>query len=320
MCTFFRYKIGNKHIAGKNYDVPAPCYGLILWNPRGKRKEAMIKPPEKPVKWMSKYGSITFNQVGRDFPASGMNEKGLLVEQTTLWNTIYPDKDNRDAIKELQLIQYLLDTCSTTREAVDLIERVRISQDTAKLQYVISDGSGEICLIEFILGEMKIYYNDKFHNKVITNDMIDTSVDYLNTHLGFGGTKSVKYSKFSLDRYVVIVDELKKVIDAKIHFDDIEILDKSKYEDTQWQIIYDFENMSIKWRTQSENHIKQILLNDYIHEKNCLTIDINNKETKEYTYLINLELITHFFKDSKYFKSLRVRDSDIEFMASYPEK
>jgi penicillin V acylase-like amidase (Ntn superfamily) len=87
MCTFFRYKFGNRCFIGKNYEVPSPCSGLIFWNPAGIKKRALIKPPEEPVEWLSKYGNITFNQVGRDFPSSGMNEKGLIVEQTILWNT-----------------------------------------------------------------------------------------------------------------------------------------------------------------------------------------------------------------------------------------
>jgi choloylglycine hydrolase len=32
----------------------------------------------KTISWISKYGSITFNQYGREFPTGGMNEKGLV--------------------------------------------------------------------------------------------------------------------------------------------------------------------------------------------------------------------------------------------------
>jgi len=67
MCTFFRYKNRISHIVGKNYDFPSPCYGLTFWNPVGSKKRALIKPPELPVEWVSKYGNITFNQAGRDF-------------------------------------------------------------------------------------------------------------------------------------------------------------------------------------------------------------------------------------------------------------
>jgi len=320
MCTFLRYRIGDRHIIGKNYDVPSPCYGLIFWNPAGIEKEALIKPPDKPVKWISKYRNITFNQVGRDFPASGMNERGLVVEQTTLWNTIYPDKDSRDAIKELQLIQYLLDTCSTTKEALEIMSKVRISQETAKLQYILSDITGDICLIEFILGKMFVYSNNDFAYEVITNDMIDTSIDYLNTHLGFGGTKSVKYSKYSLDRYVVTIDAIQKEIKSKSIPDAFDLLDKSKYEDTQWQIVYNMDKNCIKWRTSSNNSINEIRVLDFMTKNECVIIDLDSMEQQQYTKSRNLQLVNQFFRESIYFKGIKITDSDIDILASYPEK
>lgn len=36
-----------------------------------------------------------------------MNEAGLVVEQTTLWSTLYPGADERPAVNELQWIRYL---------------------------------------------------------------------------------------------------------------------------------------------------------------------------------------------------------------------
>jgi len=31
--------------------------------------------------WVATYGSVTFNQFGRDKPMTGINEKGLMVSQ-----------------------------------------------------------------------------------------------------------------------------------------------------------------------------------------------------------------------------------------------
>ena len=61
-----------------------------------------------------------------------MNEKGLVAAQTTFWNSIYPDRDNRKAIKELKLLQYISDICSTTAEAIECIENVSVSQEMAE--------------------------------------------------------------------------------------------------------------------------------------------------------------------------------------------
>lgn len=76
-CTFFVIKAQTLISIGKNYDVPSLCYGLIFWSPAG-LKSILIKPYDEPVEWTSKYGNNIYNQVERDFPASGLNEKGLV--------------------------------------------------------------------------------------------------------------------------------------------------------------------------------------------------------------------------------------------------
>jgi hypothetical protein len=50
MCTLFGYKTEHGYCIGKNYDVHLPCHGLLFWNPAGITKEALIKPPEEPVR------------------------------------------------------------------------------------------------------------------------------------------------------------------------------------------------------------------------------------------------------------------------------
>jgi choloylglycine hydrolase len=319
MCTFFRYKNGVSHFVGKNYDVPSPCYGLIFWNPAGLKKRALIKPPEVPVEWVSKYGNITFNQVGRDFPASGMNEKGLIVEQTTLWNTIYPDRDNRKAIKELQLIQYLLDVCSSTKESIECIENVRVSQEMAKLQYIISDREGNICLAEFILGEMKVYSNNDFAYQVITNDMIGTSIDYLNIHIGFGGTKSAQFSKYSLDRFVVTIEAIQNGFKSDSTPSVFKLLNLSKYDDTQWQIVYNLKDLSIKWRRKVNDRINELRLSDFVNKDECIILELDTAEKNKYSKSRNLILANRFFKESTYFGGIKIKDNDIEILASISE-
>ena len=66
-------------------------------------------PDGNTISWVSQYGSITFNQYGKEFPTGGMNEKGLVVELMWLDGTIYPQPDERPAIGVLQWIQYQLD-------------------------------------------------------------------------------------------------------------------------------------------------------------------------------------------------------------------
>lgn len=105
-------KNSNSLLLGHNLDWHIGI-GLFITNQRNVEKTALMDPLENPAKWVSKFGSITFNQVGRDLPYGGMNEKGLAVEQMTLGQTEYPRKDSRQSISACQWIQYQLDISST---------------------------------------------------------------------------------------------------------------------------------------------------------------------------------------------------------------
>ena len=66
-------------------------HGLLIVNKKGVAKRAMLlNPAEKAAEWVSKYGSVTFNQYGREMPNGGMNEVGLVVETLMLPSTQNP--------------------------------------------------------------------------------------------------------------------------------------------------------------------------------------------------------------------------------------
>ena len=62
--------------------------GLVIVNKRNVSKTGCWFS-NKPT-WTSKYGSITINQFGREFPSRGMNEVGLVVGEMTLTETQFP--------------------------------------------------------------------------------------------------------------------------------------------------------------------------------------------------------------------------------------
>ncbi len=96
-------------------------------NKRNVTKTAAAFPPEKPITWTSKYGNITFNQMGREFPYGGINEAGLVIEQMWLDKTRYPVSDNRYGLSELQWIQYQLDNSATINDVIASDTLVRVS-------------------------------------------------------------------------------------------------------------------------------------------------------------------------------------------------
>src|SRR3712207_5256230 len=78
-CTTFCLRAGDGVVFGKNYDFSIG-YGMVVTNKRGVAKTALLETDDRPARWVSRYGSITFNQFGRESPSGGMNEAGLVVE------------------------------------------------------------------------------------------------------------------------------------------------------------------------------------------------------------------------------------------------
>ena len=73
-CTTFCLKDDEGLVFGRNYDWHLD-HGLVIVNKRNVTKRALlIDPEDTPARWISKYGSVTFNQYGREFPIGGMVE------------------------------------------------------------------------------------------------------------------------------------------------------------------------------------------------------------------------------------------------------
>ena len=76
-CSTFLCGEGDSLYFGKNYDWNVED-GLLMVNKRGLQKSAAVR--QHAASWTSKFGSVTFNQYGREWPSGGMNEAGLVVE------------------------------------------------------------------------------------------------------------------------------------------------------------------------------------------------------------------------------------------------
>ena len=74
-CTTFCLKHNGEVLFGRNYDFRIGD-ALIFVNKRGVAKTATVGDSPNPAKWISRYGSVTFNQYGRENPTGGMNEAG----------------------------------------------------------------------------------------------------------------------------------------------------------------------------------------------------------------------------------------------------
>lgn len=151
-CTTFCLRDDGRIVFGKNYDW-AVDDGLLIVNKRGVARTADVVGDPRPASWVSRYGSVTFNQYGRDFPMGGMNEKGLTIELMWLDGTRYPQADARPSVDVLQWIQYQLDNHATVAEVLKADKSVRIV-GSAPLHYLVADRQGQVATVEFLDGRM----------------------------------------------------------------------------------------------------------------------------------------------------------------------
>src|SRR5215207_8648578 len=152
-CTTFFINKSGQMVFGRNYDWITDA-GMVCTNLKGLSKISMQTENGETISWVSLYGSITFNQYGKEFPTGGMNEKGLVVELMWLDETKYPSNDERPAIGVLQWIQYQLDNCATIEEVLATDKIMRIATvGTTPLHYLVADGKGNAATIEFLQGK-----------------------------------------------------------------------------------------------------------------------------------------------------------------------
>lgn len=264
-CTTFCLKDGDRIVFGRNFDFQVG-YGHIVINKRNVRKVALVRPPEATHEWISTYGSISFNQAGMEFPYGGINEKGLVIEQMALNESIYPEIDERHGLTELQWIQYHLDNSSSVEEVITSDEFLRISpQSVAKLHFLVADRMGNVATIEYIDGKMIVHTGDSLKVTALANDPYEESMEYLQQFSGFGGNIEIPESTAPLDRFVNAAAGLKEYSGEDIIQCSFEILDRVRQEDssTQWSIVYDITRLEIYLQTQKNPEIRKLSLEQF---------------------------------------------------------
>src|SRR4030042_3274623 len=153
--TTFVMRGGGAARLAKNLDWPVG-EGLVLVNKRDVVKEAFGGNRSAALRWTSKYGSVTFNQFGREFPLGGINEAGLVSEELRP-QADYPRPDGRPGLNELQWIQYHLATCRSIKEVLKSASGLSISKHLFGLHYLIADRKGNVAVVEFTDGQRAAY-------------------------------------------------------------------------------------------------------------------------------------------------------------------
>jgi len=260
-CTAFVMRGGGALFLAKNLDW-AVGDGLLCVNKRDVSKEAFGDGSSARLRWTSKFGSVTFNQFGREFPLGGINEKGLVIEELSA-RMKYPPPDGRPGLNEFQWTQFHLDTCRTVKEVLKSASSVRVSRLLIGLHYLVADRKGNAAVIEFINGRTVSYSGDTLPVAVLSNDSYEQSLRDLKFYRGFGGEQVVPGGPGSGERFVraaAALREYQSLGQRPLVDQAFVILKAVAQEDTQWSIVYNIPRRLVFFKTKDHRRYKIIPL------------------------------------------------------------
>jgi choloylglycine hydrolase len=325
-CTAFVMPSEEGAFLAKNLDWPLG-EGLLIVNKRGVWKKAYIEQGRR-LSWISTYGSITFNQFGKEFPLGGMNEMGLVVEELNLYGDA-PRNDTAYQLNEYQWVQYCLDNFSTVEELLTGSEGIALVPVFQMLHYLVCDRNGHAAVVEFFQGEMHIYDGNELPYPVLSNDRYENLVKYSWNFKGFGGDMPIRRETTAGERFLRVAallnedGEWKKSDPVEAAFS---ILDTVSQEDTRWSIVYDAAGRTVYYRTNLSRTVKSIDLTgfDFSCETALLCMDILNDSRgkinglfADYSEEANVDLVKRVYDQYKQEGHEEVWENKLLEMASY---
>jgi len=327
-CSTFCFDGRGGPVFGKNYDWDVSD-GIVVVNKRGVHKVAMTA--DNPARWTSTYGSVTFNQYGREMPCGGINEVGLVVELMWLDETEYPTPDTRQALPNLQWVQYQLDRSETVADVIATDADVRISRrGEARVHFLVADRTGACAAIEFLDGRVVVHTGETMPFEALTNHTYDRSLTYLRRHSGFGGAVPPDDTRRSLDRFVRAASAVnafaERAPDDGVDnaFDVLASVDQGS--STQWSIVYDIGAMRVHFRTYRQPAVRYFDVGafDFSCESPVRLLDIDadlpgdvSGKFELYTLDANRALVGRSFRKTSFLRD--VTTGELDAMARYPD-
>lgn len=263
-CTTFCFTESTGRVVGKSFDWHQE-YGRFFTNPRGLGKRAfLLNTDAKPAEWISKYGSLTMNQYGREAPIGGVNEKGLVVENMWLDETAHPATITKPAVNELQWIQYQLDNYATVEEAVEAVGNVEVVPVYGMLHYLMCDDTGACAVFEFLKGKVEVERTSSAKPSALTNSRYQESLDFLKDLIGFGGQRPIPAGTESLARFaraaLAVKNAATQAADAPVAaaFRTLDSVRSESAHRSVWNNVWDRASKQVSFRTWSDKTIRSV--------------------------------------------------------------
>lgn len=223
-------------MVAKNFDWSL-AEGEMMIRPFNARKQALASSKS----WISKYGSITFNQYGPDLPNGGMNSEGLLMEALILGATKHKEltpTEETEVLNEAEFIQFNLDNYKSVDEVIANVTELKVKKFHVPIHYFTCDVSKQCAVIEFINGKVKVYTEETLELPILTNMAYEKVVTkYIQ------GMPSTSEAFSSYPRFKLLAD-FKMNDYSKLSM--LEKLNVAKVTGTTvWQILYSPEKKAI---------------------------------------------------------------------------
>jgi penicillin V acylase-like amidase (Ntn superfamily) len=317
-CTTLCLRSDGRIVFGKNYDWTFDD-GLLIVNKRGVVRTSDHRPAADAARWASRYGSVTFNQYGRDFPSGGMNETGLVVELMWADGSKYPPPDARPALDCLEWIQYQLDRANSIAEVIASDAKIRIESDVP-LHYLVADRKGQIAVIEFIGGKLVAHTGADLPLPVLANDLYSDALRFVEktkwrppdfgSHARFArAADRVRTFRPESDPVAYVFDTLRDV----------------GHVQTQWSIVYEIDRGRVHFCTRGNRKTRTLTLTDL--DFSCASpvqaLDLKNDagdvraSLRPYSRDLNLRLIRSSYAQTEFLA--KVPSAELERIAARPE-
>jgi len=255
-CSTFMLCKADTFIIGHNLDESFHVPGVIVVNKRNVQKTNVSllelltaqKPPSPSTSWTSKYGSVTFNPFGREFPDGGINEAGLYIQEMTLAGTRFPEDDGLPRMFMMQWMQYQLDNLASVEQVLANLSQIIL--DGWAWHFFTCDASGNYAGIEFIDGQTHVFTGESMPIPVLCNTAYPQEVDNLKGYEGFGGDRPVDLNDKEIERFVHAAHMISHTPQAEPVDYGFDVLRTLERGNTQWSYVIDVRGKSAYFSSQ----------------------------------------------------------------------
>ena len=275
-CTVMRFDFGGRLLVARNHDWFFGEGMLIVNQPRIRKKGIS---PVMPLTWVSKYGSVSFVQFGRELPFAGMNQQGLTVDLLQLPGARFPAPSNQRSVNVVQWVQFQLDTASSVEEVVKSLDRVRPAPMLAsieKVHYFITDASGDVAIIEYLDGKPVVYRGAEATQCALANSTLKRSCKMVDAQRRNG----------SEQRFAKAVQSVQKTPrqlsrDEQVNYGFKSLRAVAQGSSTRWSIVYDPKEKRLWFQTEAAPQRRWIDLDDlsFADSAPTLMVDVNSEHT-----------------------------------------